>query len=83
MNIEDINIKELITNNIATFDKIVSGIAHYKILIPTTDKFINIQIDMKNLSDVGEGEFKSQDKAIYFMRWIRRSIEQKTAYITN
>lgn len=72
---KDINLTNLIKNNIVTFDSFRAGIFYYIIGESDTPDEYLFQVP---LSDIGTATLLATDKAIYFMRWIRKSIEDGT-----
>lgn len=72
---KDINLTSLIKNNIVTFDSFRQGIFYYIVgEVGTPNKYL-FQVP---LNDIGNATLLVTDKAIYFMRWIRKSIEDGT-----
>lgn len=62
------NIKDLVKDKTVKFSYYRDGVLWYI----TEDGFLfPVQI-----SDTGTGTFKSEDKAIFFMRWIRKQLEE-------
>ena len=72
------DIKPLV-KGIAQLQYIMSGgIAVYHIL-STDNKKYQMEIDLSNKNDVGEtAAFKPTEKAILFMRWIRKANDNDT-----
>ena len=62
------NIKEMIKNKVVRFDYYRDGELWYR----TEDGF---QFPVP-ISDTGTGVFKAEDKAILFMRWIRKRVDE-------
>lgn len=66
-----------IIKNDANFISCKNGVLTYSIAVFDKDDFTvyKFDIDTNNKDDVGEGEFKSKEKGIMLMRWVKRSIE--------
>lgn len=71
----DVNLTNLIKNNTVAFDSFRAGIFYYVIGEPGTTNEYLFQVP---LHDIGTATLLATDKAIYFMRWIRKSIEDGT-----
>jgi len=55
----------------AEFESLRCNTAYYKVAMPDGTVYsFNIA-----LSDIGQGTLLAKDKAIYFMRWIRKCID--------
>lgn len=63
------NIKDLIKNNTVTFSHIRKGEAFYNISFE--DETFQFPVP---ISDMGDATFNAKDKAILFMRYIRKAI---------
>jgi hypothetical protein len=75
------NIKALIKNNFVKFDSYRRGNLYYKIidLEQTALKGENITyLFTVPIDDIGTATLLSEDKAITFMRWIRKAIADNT-----
>lgn len=63
------SIKEIIKDNVVNFESYRAGVMYY-----------NVEVDYKvyqfpvRLDDIGDATLMKQDKAIYFMRYIRIAI---------
>ncbi|HZI24452.1 MAG TPA: hypothetical protein VFD46_05220 [Chryseolinea sp.] len=75
------NIKELIKDNLVKFDSYRQGNFYYKII-----KSEQTALQGENITylftvpidDIGTATLLSEDKAITFMRWIRKAINENT-----
>jgi len=75
------NIKELIKGNFVKFDSYRQGNFYYKIIkseqtalqVESIAYLFTVPVD-----DIGTATLLSEDKAITFMRWIRKAINDKT-----
>lgn len=65
------NIKEIIKDNIVKFDFLRANIAYYKVNV--NGIFFRFPV---RLDDIGDATLLSEDKAIIFMRYIRKSINE-------
>ena len=77
----DYNMTELVKGHRVSFQSFRQGVFYY-ILTTIEDvengmKFTDYQFGVP-LDDIGTATLKAQDKAITFMRWIRKAIEDKT-----
>ena len=78
------NIKEIIKDNEVRFVKYRQGFFYYKILVTMPiglgDAFKNYQWHTfpVPLDDIGDATLPYSDKAIMFMRYIRKAIEEGT-----
>jgi hypothetical protein len=70
------DIKDFVTaGNFVIFDSFRAGIFYYNIPHKTTLQLYQFQVPIE---DTGGATLKCRDKSIMFMRWIRKSIEDKT-----
>lgn len=82
---------KLIKDNFVTFDSYRKGIFYYNLeAIVISDTQLSIDGKVTDvgtytryqfsvpLDEVGDGTLLSEDKAIYYMKWIRRALEDKT-----
>lgn len=82
----DINIKELIKDNNVYFVDFSDGLFTYKIYQPLPEEVGNEAEGLKRvyytfnvpLEETKGAVMKRVDKAIFYMRWIRKSIKDKT-----
>ena len=66
------NIKEIVKDNTVRFVRYRQGVIYYGVKVPERGDFIfPVPID-----DIGEATLELEDKAILFMRYIRRAINQ-------
>ena len=64
------SIKEIIKDNVVKFSHLRAQVAYYNVKV--LDKTYVFPVP---LEDIGVSTLLAQDKAITFMRWIRRSID--------
>ncbi len=69
------NIKEIVRDNQVSFFRYRQGVMYYTVKVPGHDKEHMFPVP---LSDVGDATLHAQDKAIIFMRYIRKAIEDGT-----
>jgi hypothetical protein len=77
---KELNIKDLVKNNWVKFDSYRQGYFYYIIHVGIDDfgdPIGTYQFPVP-LDDIGTATLLGQDKAITFMRWIRRAIKDKT-----
>ena len=72
------SILELIKDNKVYFQKFRAGVFYYS--LSHTDKIYTFPVP---LSDIGDATMLGSDKAIMFMRYIRKSISDNTICITS
>ena len=61
---------DIVKNNVVKFDFLRAGIAYYKVNINNESYRFPVP-----LNDIGDASLLSEDKAIIFMRFIRKSID--------
>lgn len=77
-------IKDLVSNgNTVTFDSYRQGVFYYNVAYCTeeqlqSDTAVTIYQFPVPIDDIGTATLLKEDKAITFMRWIRKAIEDKT-----
>jgi len=69
------DIKDIVKNNTVRFAKYRQGIAYYAVRVPSEDADYIFPVP---LSDIGDATLLATDKAMVFMRYIRKAIEDKT-----
>lgn len=71
------NIKELVKGNRVRFLYYRKGELWYEVIvISNCDKPIPIFTFPVPISDTGDGTFQSEDTAIFFMRWIKKQLDE-------
>lgn len=80
---ESINIKELVQHNFVQFDSYRQGVFYYNIVEPIAVGIGHMHYNklyqfMVPVDDIGTATLLAQDKALTYMRWIRKAIEDKT-----
>ena len=64
------NIKEIVKDNTVRFVRYRQGVAYYGVKVPSEGDFIfPVPLD-----DIGDATLELEDKAIMFMRYIRRAM---------
>ncbi len=71
------NIKDIVKDNVVNFDHYRAGFLYYRVVVPDGIHFDSYLFPVP-ISDIGEATFLAQDKAILFMRYIRKAIDEKT-----
>jgi hypothetical protein len=78
-------IKDIIKDNFVTFVRYRQGYFYYKIWVKrpldspeSTQPLLRAYSFPVPLSDIGDATLEEHDKAIIFMRYIRKAIEDKT-----
>jgi hypothetical protein len=69
------NIKEIVKDNKVNFFRYRQGVMYYTVKVPGYDQEHMFPVP---LSDVGDATLQAQDKAIIFMRYIRKAIDDGT-----
>jgi len=83
------DIKDLVKGNSVEFDHFRQGVLYYNVIqretvnVPMYDDYYTTQKITKHqfpvpIEDVGSGTMLAHDKAITYMRWIRKAVEDKT-----
>lgn len=69
--------RRIVEHNTVRFLRYRQGIAYYGVDVPSADRPLEREPWMfpVPLEDVGDATLEREDKAILFMRWIRRAIE--------
>lgn len=79
------NIKDLVKDNYVTFDSYRQGIFYYRIAY--LEKGVNVEQEVPYgtefifpvpVDDIGTATLLSKDKAIMYMRWIRKAMSDNT-----
>ena len=70
------SIKEIVKNNTVIFVKYRAGHLYYKVVVNNVSYMFPVPTD-----DVGDATFNNEDKAMLFMRYIRKAIDDKTFVI--
>ena len=64
------NIKEIVKNNTVRFVRYRQGIAYYGVSVPAKGAYVfPVPLD-----DIGDATLELEEKAIMFMRYIRRAV---------
>ncbi len=71
------NIRNIIKDNTVKFSFYRAGNLYYQINVPDQQEIKTFVFPVP-ISDCGEATFKNFDKAIHFMRFIRKSLEENT-----
>lgn len=71
-------IKDLIKNNAVFFDRFRAGIFYYEIYYWLSQDVQDGWSFPVPLEDIGDATLRESDKAIYFMRYIRKAIANGT-----
>jgi hypothetical protein len=69
------DIKEIVKNNEVRFAKYRQGYAYYTVRVPSDG--IDYMFPVP-LSDIGDATLHATDKALVFMRYIRKALEEGT-----
>lgn len=77
----DFNIKDIIKDNKVYFLYAREGKLYYG--ISYADKTYQFPVPFSDNNEVGNATFMKEDKAIYFMRYIRKAINNGDFMVTN
>ena len=69
------DIKDIVKDNTVRFAKYRQGIAYYTVRVPSDGVEYMFPVP---LSDIGDATLFASDKAMVFMRYIRKALEDKT-----
>lgn len=69
------NIKDIVKDNHVTFLRYRQGVMYYTVKVPEKQSSYMFPVP---LSDVGDATLDARDKAIIFMRYIRKAIGEGT-----
>lgn len=70
------DIKDFVANeNFVVFDSFRANVFYYNVPNKTTLELYQFQVPIE---DIGTATLFTRDKSIFFMRWIRKSIENQT-----
>jgi hypothetical protein len=70
-----VDIKDIVKDNTVRFTKYRQGIAYYTVRVPSEGVDYIFPVP---LADIGDATLLATDKAMVFMRYIRKAIEDKT-----
>lgn len=70
-------IKELVKGNFVRFDNYRQGFFTYILRVGDFENYVDYQFPVP-IDDIGTATMLAEDKAITFMRWIRKAQEDKT-----
>lgn len=76
-----LDIKELVKDNFVYFDSYRQGIFYYRLeysKVMNEDNYHFKMVFPVPVEDIGTATLLDKDKAITFMRWIRKAIADKT-----
>jgi hypothetical protein len=69
------DIKDIVRDNTVRFAKYRQGVAYYTVRVPSDGLEYMFPVP---LSDIGDATLLASDKAMVFMRYIRKALEDKT-----
>lgn len=69
------NVKDIVKDNRVRFLRYRQGVMYYSVVAPGSTGEHMFPVP---LHDVGDATLHAEDKAIIFMRYIRKAIEEKT-----
>lgn len=73
----NLTIKEIVKDNIVNFDRYRKGVLYYNVIIVQHDLTETFEFPVPT-EDCGDATFPASDKAILFMRYIRKAIDDGT-----
>jgi hypothetical protein len=69
------NIKDIVKDNSVNFLRYRQGVMYYSVTVPGLSQEHMFPVP---LSDVGDATLHAREKAIVFMRFIRKAIDERT-----
>ena len=75
------NIKDIIKDNMVEFGYAREGKLYY--FVQYNEKWYQFPVPFDDIKEVGNATFNATDKAIYFMRYIRKAIDNNDFIETN
>ena len=69
------DIKKIVKDNEVRFDRYRQGIVYYSVRVPAENSEYTFPVDLK---DIGDATLLARDKAIVFMRYIRKALDDGT-----
>jgi hypothetical protein len=69
------DIKQIVKNNEVRFSRYRKGYAYYTVFVPSEDASYSFPVA---ISDIGDATLLATDKALVFMRYIRKALENGT-----
>lgn len=75
------NIKDIVKDNKVYFLYACEGKLYYGVKVE--DKWYQFPVPFDNIEEVGNASFLSEDKAIIFMRYIRKALDNNDFILTN
>lgn len=73
----ELSIKELVKDNQVHFDSFRQGTFYYKLIVSLDEGYKRYLFTVP-IDDIGTATLLKEDKAITYMRWIRKALEDKT-----
>lgn len=78
----NLTIKEIVKYNTVNFDRYRKGVLYYRVVVVQNDQdditFAEIFEFPVPIEDCGDATFPAEEKAILFMRYIRKAIDEGT-----
>lgn len=74
MALSSLKLKDLVKDNFVKFDYFKEGIFHYILRAGTHEEYTDYSFEVP-LDGLGNAALLDEDKAIFFMRWIRKALE--------
>ena len=69
------DIKDIVKDNMVRFLRYRKGIAYYAVRVPAEDADYAFPVP---LDDIGDATLEAEDKAMLFMRYIRKALDEGT-----
>lgn len=69
------DIKEIVKDNVVRFSKYRQGVVYYSVRVPSEGLDYLFPVP---LADIGDATLLAEDKAMVFMRYIRKALEEGT-----
>lgn len=72
----EIKLAPLIKDNTVKFSHAIASVLYYTITDKTDGSVYQFNVDMNDKEDVGTATFNAEDKAMYLMRYMNKSIKK-------
>lgn len=72
------NIKDIVKDNRVRILRYRKGVIYYSVTVKDVDYMFPVPLD-----DIGDATLEAEDKAIFFMRYIRKALEEGSFVKTN
>jgi hypothetical protein len=74
----NLTLKEIVKDNVVRFVEYRKGFLYYSVLTIGEEDMVDIHLFPVPIEDCGDATFPAEEKAILFMRYIRKAIDDGT-----